>query len=90
MALIYRILVLLFLVFYKLRIKQTARFGNPFGLQTSLIFLWACFATDPFVYYYLRCWHIVKLHQLVAAVDYYKLALAIAGRIGRQVDHCSV
>ena len=37
-ALIYRILVLLFLVFHKLRIKQTARFGNPFGLQTSLIF----------------------------------------------------
>lgn len=37
-ALIYRILVLLFLVFHKLRIKQTARFGNPFGLQTSLVF----------------------------------------------------
>ena len=33
-----RILVLLFLLFHKLRIKQTARFGNPFGLQTSLVF----------------------------------------------------
>ena len=38
MALIYHILVLLFLLFHKLRIKQTARFGNPFGLQTSLVF----------------------------------------------------
>ena len=37
MALKYRILVLLFLLFHKLRIKQTARFGNPFRLQTSLI-----------------------------------------------------
>ena len=46
MALVYRILVLLFLLLHKLRIKQRARFGNPFGLQTSLIFT-ASFCNAP-------------------------------------------
>lgn len=36
---IYGTLVLLFLWLHKLRIKQRARFGDPFGLQTSLIFM---------------------------------------------------
>lgn len=39
-------LVLLFLFLHKLRIKQRARFGNPFGLQTSLVF-WGSFCNAP-------------------------------------------
>ena len=52
MALIYRILVLLFLVFHKLRIKQTARFGNPFGLQTSLVFYGLVLQRTRFLHMY--------------------------------------
>ncbi len=47
MALAYRILVLLYYCFHTLRIKQRARFGNPFGLQISLIF-WGLFCNGPF------------------------------------------
>ena len=39
LPLIYGTLVLLFLWLHKLRIRQQARFGNPFGLQTSLVFM---------------------------------------------------
>ncbi len=52
MALIYRILVLLFLVFHKLRIKQTARFENPFGLQTSLVFYGLVLQRTRFLHMY--------------------------------------
>ena len=45
-ALIYPILVLLFFFSHKLRVKQRARFGNPFGLQTSLVFM-ASFCNGP-------------------------------------------